>query len=244
MKEDWIGVVFNTTDPTFSGRAQIKVFGILDEVNEEHLPWATPVNSAVFAGNGAGSISVPKVGMFVRVRFNNGDLYAPEYTVIQNVDSELIQRIKNDYDGTHVLLYDPSEELTVIYQKQSGFQLYHKKSIIQITPDSMITLQTPDNESVIQLEGNVTRIATKNEVEISGAEKATVNAKNVVVNGSNSTEIGPGPMYSAVLGEPLWTLLTTMATTIDLKQPPSAPVLPMVKTAKLGALSGNVKISK
>jgi hypothetical protein len=244
MQEDWIGVVHNATDPTFSGRAQIKVFGILDEVKEEHLPWATPTNSTIFAGNGAGSMSVPKVGMFVRVHFNNGDLYAPEYTVIQNVDSDLINRIKADYAGTHVLLYDPSEELTVIYQKLSGFQIYHKESFIQITPDSMITLQTPDNESIIQLDGDITRVVTKNEVEISAAAKATVSADEVIINGAQTTKIGPGPTYyHAVRGEPLIALLSTLATALDNKLPATPGVnYGLCEAAKQAMLSTNVLI--
>jgi hypothetical protein len=68
-----------------------------------------------------GFLSVPKVGQFVRIQFNNGDVYAPEYTTIQNVDTELIQRIKDDYDGTHVLLYDPFEELTIIFHKKAPY---------------------------------------------------------------------------------------------------------------------------
>ena len=62
---DWIGVVINSNDPTFSGRCQVKVFGLFDGIQNEHLPWATPINSTIFAGNGAGSISIPKPGHFV-----------------------------------------------------------------------------------------------------------------------------------------------------------------------------------
>ena len=122
---DWIGVVVNPKDPTFAGRCQVRVLGIMDGIQDNHLPWASPINSTIFAGDGAGSISIPKVGQFVRIQFNNGDIYAPEYTSIQNIDTDLIQRIKDDYDGTHVLMYDPIEELTVIYQK-INCEIYHK----------------------------------------------------------------------------------------------------------------------
>jgi hypothetical protein len=241
---DWIGVVVNVKDTTFSGRCQIKVLGIFDGIQHDHLPWATPINSTVFAGDGAGSISVPKVGQFVRVQFNNGDLYAPEYTTIQNIDTDLIQKIKDDYEGTHVLLYDPVEELTVIFQKKSGFQIYHKESIIQITPDTLITLQTPNTDSVIQMNGDVINITTKNEVNIAAAAKVEVTADEVVINGAMATKVGPGPYQMAILGEPMWALLTTMATALDSKYPATPGVnAGLVEAAKQAATSTNVMIS-
>ena len=241
---DWIGIVMNNQDPNFSGRCQVKVFGLLDGIPDEHLPWATPINSTIFAGDGAGSISVPKVGQIIRVQFNNGDIYAPEYTTIQNIDTDLIQQIKNDYDGTHVLLYDPIEELTIIYQKKSGIQIVYRGSFFQISPDSMITLQTSDIESVIQLEGDVTRITTKNEIEVAAASKVTVTADEVQVNGNQTTKIGPGPFSHAVLAEPLIALLSTMAASLDVKYPATPGVnTGLVEAAKQSMSSTNVMIS-
>lgn len=240
---DFIGIVVNNKDTTFSGRAQIRTFGLWDGISDEHLPWAVPINSTVFAGNGAGSISIPKIGHFVRVQFNNGDQYAPEYTTIQNVDTELIQRIKDDYDGTHVLLYDPLEELTIIFQKQSGIQIFHKESFIQITPDTMITLQTPNGESIVQMDGDTTNITTINEVNIAAASKVEVTADEVVVNGSQATKIGAPPYYSAILGEPFWALMSTLGTMVDSKLPATPGVAQgLIEAAKQSATSTNVKI--
>jgi len=241
---DWIGIVMNNQDPNFSGRCQVKVLGLMTDIPDEHLPWASPINSTIFAGDGAGSLSVPKIGQIIRIQFNNGDIYAPEYTTIQNIDTELIQQIKEDYDGTHVLLYDPIEELTIIYQKKSGIQIVYRGSFFQISPDSMITLQTPDIESVIQMEGDITRITTKNEVEIAAASKATVTADEVQVNGSQTTKVGPGPYSHAVLAEPFLALLSTMATALDVKLPATPGVnAGLVEAAKQSITSTNVMIS-
>jgi len=241
---DWIGIVMNVDDPTFSGRAQVRVFGLFDGIENQYLPWAVPINSTIFAGNGAGSISIPKIGQFVRIQFNNGDQYAPEYTTIQNVDTQLIQRIKDDYPGTHVLLYDPDEELTVIYQVNSGFQMYLKQSFIQITPDTMITLQTPNGDSIVQMDGDTTNISTKNEVNIAAAARVEVVADEVMVNGSQTTKVGPGPYGHAVKGEPLIALLMTMATALDSKMPATPGVnAGLVEAAKHSILSTNVLIS-
>jgi hypothetical protein len=241
---DWIGVVVNNKDTTFSGRAQIRVLGLMDNTLPEHIPWAVPINSTIFAGDGAGSLSIPKLGQFVRVQFNNGDIYAPEYTTIQNIDTDLIQRIKDDYPGTHVLLHDPMEELTVIYQPKSGFQIYHKESFIQITPDTLITLQTPNGDSLIQMDGDVINVATKNEVKIAAAAKVEVTADEVVVNGAQATKIGSGPYQRGVAGEALIALLSTMASALDSKMPCTPGInVGLVEAAKSSILSTNVFIS-
>ena len=241
---DWLGVVVNIKDPTFSGRAQIRVFGLLDGISDEHLPWAVPINSTVFAGDGAGSISVPKIGQIVRVQFNNGDIYATEYTSIQNIDTELIKRIKDDYEGTHVLAYDPVEELTIIFQKGSGIQIYYKESYFQITPDTLVTLSTPNGDSIIQMNADVINVTTKNEVHVAAASVAEVTADEVIVNGAQATKVGPGPYSHAVLAEPIWALLSTMATALDAKYPATPGVnAGLVEAAKQSATSTNVMIS-
>jgi len=241
---DWIGIVVNSKDTTFSGRCQIRVLGLFDGIKNEHLPWAVPINSTIFAGDGAGSISIPKIGQFVRVQFNNGDIYAPEYTTIQNIDSDLIEKIKDDYQGTHVLLYDPVEELTVIFQRQSGFQIYHKESFIQITPDTLITLQTPNGESIVQMDGDTINITTVNEVNVIAAARAEVAADEVIVNGAQATKIGPGPYQAGVGGEGLMALLSTMASALDSKLPATPGVnVGLVEAAKQMIASTNVMIS-
>jgi hypothetical protein len=241
---DWIALVINNQDPLFSGRCQIRPFRLLDSIPDKDLPWAVPVNSTIFAGDGAGSISVPKIGQIVRVQFNNGDIYAPEYTTIQNIDTQLIQRIKDDYDGTHVLLYDPDEELNVIYQRNSGFQIFYKDSFIQIALDSMITIQHANQDSLIQLEGDVCSIVTKNEVNVSAAAKATITADEVVAAGNQTTKLGPGPYNHSLMAEPMWALISALATAIDAKFPATPGVnVGLVEAAKQAATSTNVLIS-
>jgi len=242
---DWLGIVTNNKDPLFAGRCQVRVFSLMDDIDVELVPWASPINSTIFAGDGAGSISVPKIGQFVRVIFNNGDVYAPEYTTIQNIDTQLIKKIQDDYEGTHVLVYDPDEELVIIFQKQLGLQIFLKDSFFQISPDSMVTIQTPNADSIIQMEGDKVNITTKNEVNVSAGGKATVIADEVIVNGQQTTKCGPGPYSHAILAEPFWALLTTLATAIDSKMPVTPGVnLGLVQSAKAAATSTNVLISK
>ena len=243
---DWIGIVINNQDPVFSGRAQVRVFSIMEGIIDEHIPWATPINSTVYGFDGGGSMSVPKLGQFVRIQFNNGDIYAPEILAIQNLDTDLIDRIKEDYnDGCHVLLHDPVENLSIIHLRESGLMIFKNESFFQITPDSMITLQHADGDSIIQMEGDKINIASKNEVNITAAAKATVNADEVVINGSQRTKIGNGPYKHAILAEPMWSLMTQLATALDAKLPPTPGVsVGLVTQAMQSATSTNVLISK
>lgn len=242
---DWLGVVINNQDSTYSGRCKVRVFGIFDNIKDEHLPWATPVHSTIFAGNGAGSISIPKIGQFVRIQFNNGDQYAPEYTAIQNIDTTLIDRIRDDYEGTHVLAYDPEENLIIIFQRELGIQIFLKDSYFQISNDSLITISTPEGESIIQMDGDTTNITTTKDINIASSAKVEVVADEVIVKGSNATKIGPGPYYKAVLAEPMWALLKTLATALDAKFPATPGVnVGIVESTKSAATSTNVYVSK
>lgn len=242
--EDWIGVITNNIDPLFSGRCQIRVFRLMDNMVAQDLPWAVPINSTFFGGNGAGSLSVPKMGQIVRVQFNNGDIYAPEYSTIQNIDAQLIDAIKEDYEGTHVLAFDPDEELSIIYQRNLGIQIFYKESFFQIAPDSMITIQHANQDSLIQLEGDKCYITTKNEINISAGAKVEIIADEVIASGNQTTKLGPGPYSSGMLGEATFALLEAMAVIIDGKTPSSPGVAQnLVKQAKNAACSKNVLIS-
>ena len=239
---DWVGVVINNQDPTFSGRAKVRVLGVMDGIIDEHIPWATPITGDLYGLDGAGMMSVPKIGAWVRIQFNNGDLYAPEIRAIQNLDTDLIDKIRDDYDGAHVILHDPLENLSIIFLRTSGLMIFYKESFFQITPDSMITLQHADGDSIIQMEGDKINIASKNEVNITAAGKATVNADEVVIGGNQRTKIGPGPTYKhAVLAEPMWSLMMQMATALDGKLPPTPGLnIGLVTEAMQAATSVNV----
>jgi hypothetical protein len=59
-----------------------------------------------------------------------------------------------------------------------------------------------------------------------------------------ATKVGPGPYQMAILGEPMWALLTTMATALDGKYPATPGVnAGLVEAAKQSATSTNVMIS-
>ena len=125
LSKDFLGRVAYNEDPTFSGRCKVQVFGLFDTFEIENIPWFTPQSSTIFSsGNGFGNISIPKVGTIVRVRFPFGNIYSGEYSNIQNIDPALIDEIKDDYQNTHVMLYDSEKDLIVIYQHMIGYKMW------------------------------------------------------------------------------------------------------------------------
>lgn len=206
MSKDYIGRVIYNEDPTFSGRCKIRVFSLFDDLPDHNIPWFTPANFTVFSGEGGGNISIPKVGDIVRVRFNNEDdnYYSGEYSCIQNIDPNLIDYIKNDYDGTHVLLYDFDKKLMVLYQPKTGLKMQLNNSIIIIDADGMIQLNH-NNKNFIQITDNAINIISDNNSSIGISTSGDVNIKggNVKIESSNIELGDEGEKCSAVKGQEL-----------------------------------------
>lgn len=160
---EWIGEVEFNSDPDFLGRCKVRVFGIFDgktdDLNDkgsyiittEQLPWAYPSNGIFFGSGdskGAGNLSVPKIGSKVKIIFNGGNMYSPEYTFIQDVNEDIANEIKDSYEDSHVILFDKDQQLKILYTKKDGIKISLKGSHIKINPDGSISLFT-DNEVMV-----------------------------------------------------------------------------------------------
>ena len=230
--KDYIGRVVYNQDNTFSGRCKIQVYGVFDELEIEDMPWIYPKTSSVFSSaNGFGSISVPKIGSIVRVNFHN-DVYSGEYSSIQNIDPALIDEIKDDYENTHVLLYDSDKELIVIYQPMTGYKMSLGGSMIKIDSDGSIQLKHRNNSNVVELTENKINITTASDGgtetngEINISAGATINITAPVVNvNSPSISLGKNSTSRAVKGEKLIKVLQTIAIELDSKFPQGASTL-------------------
>ena len=249
ISRDFIGRVIYNEDPTFSGRCKIRVFSLFDDIDDEHIPWFTPQNSAVFSSErGAGSLSVPKVGSIVRVNFNSDNLYSGEYTNLQNVDPALIDEIKDDYQNTHVLLYDSDKELIVLYQPMTGYKMYLAGSMIKIDSNGSIQMKHKNTSNVIEINDNTINITStagekenaNGEINISSGSTVNITAPTVNVN-AKSVNLGNDPTYKAVCGQKLVTVLQQIATEINAKYPAGASTL--IGRDFKEILSDTVKIS-
>lgn len=116
---EWLGeIVLVDNDSKFDGRCKVRVFEKFDDIPDEYLPWAYPNSSDVFGRGsmgGAGSFSYPQVGSIVRIKFNNGDIYHPEYSSIQNLNLKMVEEIKQSYINCCVLLYDEECDVKLMY---------------------------------------------------------------------------------------------------------------------------------
>lgn len=197
--KDWIGEIVDNIDPESAFRCKIKIFGLFDELENDSLPWAFPANKTIFAGGdgGFGNGSVPKIGTYVKVRFSNGNKYAPEYYAIQNINNALQGELSSDYQGAHVLVYDEDEDLKITYQKGSGLKIHLKNSHVTINPDTSITIEHSSSESIIELLGNTVNIVSSSEVNVT-TERCNVDSPNIKL-GENATEsIIKGDLFKAV----------------------------------------------
>lgn len=227
LSREYIGKVIYNEDPTHSGRCKVRVLGLFDDLPDENVPWFTPVTSNIFSAGGAGSLSVPKLDTFVRVKFSNNDLYSGEYIALQVIDPALINEISADYDGAQVLLYDVTEELLITYQKMQGLKIYHKGSYILLDPSGTIQAVHQNNSNVVEINNERIIITTASgnaggastgSIDITSGSTVNITADTVNVNG-NKVNIGPGPYVPATNTEELKVILNKLVAAIGLKMP-------------------------
>ena len=235
----FIGEVLDANDPDKEGRCRIKIFGLFNsedpviengkptgqitkvEIPLEQIPWANPATGKFFAGGetkGFGDISIPKVGTIVKVVFPTGDLYAPEWSFIQNLNIQAVEEIQDSYEGSHIMLYDNDEQVKVFYTPGKGFNIFHKDSQVIINPDSSITIQHKDTESIIELVGNTINIVSTSQVNVT-TEKAVIDA--------GAIELGSGALEAVIKGKTFQSLFNAHTHIGNLGAPTSPPVVPL-----------------
>jgi len=143
----WIGEVVNNEDPSNLGRCQVKVFGKFDQLPVEAIPWATPMNR-----DHVGAQSIPRVGDIVAVRFDNGNIYHPEYwfQVNQNTDlkSEVLDNSSAAQDVVS-LVYDAERNVRIFWSPEDGLTMTTGKDkdgapAIRFSNDGEIFLHSKD----------------------------------------------------------------------------------------------------
>jgi hypothetical protein len=150
LDKQFLGVVELIDDPRKEGRARVRVYSIHDDLPAEDVPWAYPKNKSLFFGQGgkAGSISIPKVGSIVAVKFDNGNPYSPEYFAIHELAQDIKDELNTEYDGSHIILFDGDQELKLWFTVGKGLTISVKGASINLAPDNLITIKT-DNKVVV-----------------------------------------------------------------------------------------------
>lgn len=222
----FIGKIVDADDPDKDGKAKIRVFGLFDDLEDDKLPWFQPFNRKMFSGDGGfADISIPKKDVFVQVRFSEGNIYSGEYTSIQNFSEAVKQDISDTYLNSHVLAYDTEEELKIYYTPGKGLVITLKNSLINIAPDSSIVIEHKDTKSSIYLVGD--------EIQISSESTVNVTTKNVVIDHSETVELGAGASEKLVLGDSFMALYNSHTHIGNFGAPTSPPISPMTPVSHL-----------
>lgn len=182
--KSWIGVIVNNDDPLRQFRCKARIFGLLDDVDEELLPWLFPSGNNTFSSNdngGAGDASYPKKGTFVKIQFPFEDVYSGEYFAIQNVNQSLSEELDGDYENCQVIRYDEDEELKILFTQQQGFLVQLRDNIINIDKDNNITLKNDKNDYVEILNDGTINIYASGEIKNSAKLGIKNPTKNMAI---------------------------------------------------------------
>lgn len=143
----WLGIVVNNQDPLNQGRCKVRVYGKFDNIEPDFIPWANPMNRI-----SGGTHIVPNVGEVVGIRFNNGNLYHPEYeyNVKPSADfkSEVLDA-SGQPQNVVSLIYDTKRNIRVYYSPEDGLVISTAntktgKPMIRLTDDGKIFINADD----------------------------------------------------------------------------------------------------
>ncbi len=141
----WLGEVVDIEDPLLQGRARVKVYGKFDKLPNEAIPWATPQNREA-----PGMHVVPRVGDIVAIRFDNGNIYHPEYwfQVDQNEDlkADILEASSAPHDVIS-LVYDAERNVRIYHSPEDGLVITRgegakERPMLQIDEEGFIKIST------------------------------------------------------------------------------------------------------
>lgn len=218
MNNIYIGKVLRTDDPLKIGRLKISIFGKYDELDEEFIPWAFPLNNL-----NAGFVNIPKVGEFLNCYFENNDENVPFYTTNINLNELTKNTISSDYPKVWSLISDnrlgdngngeeeTKRTLQIYYTETQGFIINKNETIINIkNSDESVVIKNGKTGKVVHLSENGISLGTEEKSKESAVLGETLeNLLNSFISelgkiSGIATPTGPsGPLSSS----PQWTLL-------------------------------------
>lgn len=171
------GAVISVDDETKSGRLQISVSGVFDEIAPENIPWAEPLYANVRTHD------LPYVGQVVRVLFENDSIYEPRWFEPRG-QANGQELSDDDYASGSILLhkdlslYGLDGLLSIRHTNTEGLILSltrsDTESIVNIRPDNSIALTNGRSGQVLHMSEDNISIGT----ETKSAEPATLGTTN------------------------------------------------------------------
>lgn len=156
----WLGEVVVNEDPLLKGRCRIKVFGKFDLIPDEFIPWASPMNR-----DSVGSHHIPRVGDIVSVRFDNGNIYHPEYWFQVNQNQDLQKEVLEQSN-------EPHNVTSLIYDAERNLRIYH-------SPEDGLVITTADSKT------------GKPMIRFSEDGEIFINSDNIYIASSNNDKSEP-----------------------------------------------------
>lgn len=145
----FLGIVEDTKDPNRLGRIKVRVQGVFNDIDLEHIPWAVPWKS-----RGGKDFDKPSVGKAVNVIFPQGLLYSPEYIFSEKYNINLENKLQNisddEYDNFTALLFDDKNQ---IYTDGENLMIDFLYNQISLRKES-INLHLKDNSQILNLGNN------------------------------------------------------------------------------------------
>jgi hypothetical protein len=78
----------------------------------------------------------------VIVKFNNGNIYSPEYYSIHELAQDVKDELNSEYEGSHILLFDSDEQLKIWFTPNKGMTISIKDTFINIDLNNNIRLKS------------------------------------------------------------------------------------------------------
>lgn len=209
----WIGEVVDNTDPANLGRCRVKVYGKFDDLPDDAIPWATPMNRDF-----VGSHHTPNIGTVVAVRFDNGNIYHPEYWFQIDQSKDLKADVLDPSEA-------PQDVISLVYDSVRNLRIYHSSE------DGLVITRGSGAK-----ERPLIQIDEKGDIKISSDSKIFLDAGNVYL--SNTGEGSEDVSEPVVRGKSLESFLEKLKSDYNShihptpSGPSGAPVKPWVPIHK------------
>jgi len=230
---NYCGKVVDIEDPLKIGRIKVEVFGFFDNLDVEFIPWATPLNNVTGGSDtGGGFFSVPKLDAVVDIKFDNGNVYCPQYASQQKISEELKTEVSSSYENAHSLIYDTTTDggIKIYFTESTGLMMDYKSTTINIKPDNTIIINNPNGDKIeLVNDGNAT---------VETSTNVTVKAPEVIIDAADKIELGKGATEDVVLGNKFMMLFNAHTHIGVMGVPVSPPVIPMT-SSELSTGGGN-----
>lgn len=228
----WVALVEDVEDPLFEGRCRVRVLGKLDGrekaeqniegqyiIADNFLPWARPSNNLTGCSrSGGGGFSIPKLGSYVKVTFDSGNIYSPIYHEAVGVSDELKEELENSYKNSHSLIYDTSfgivkktegvyvneregEGIKVFFTEEKGlvfdYMTTEGSSIINIKNDNSIEITNPNGDQILMENNGSVTINCQN-AKVTASEEAHIDSPRIKLGEEAAEAVMKGDTFKQI----------------------------------------------